>query len=72
MNATKTETEQHTCPKCKADAFGYYNEVPVTTGGWHGGLRFDWGRYAGVHMTRCTGKRCEACGYEEPVDPDFD
>lgn len=69
---TKTETNKHTCPKCKADTFARHNDVPVTTGGWHGGLHFTWGRYAGVHMPCCTGKRCETCGYTEDVDPDFD
>jgi|GEM_PF-5683595 len=72
MNATKIETSKHECPGCKADAFGRHNGVPVTTGGWHGGLRFAWGRYAGVHMPCCTGKRCEVCGYTEHVNPDFD
>jgi predicted nucleic-acid-binding Zn-ribbon protein len=70
MNAT--ETKEHECPKCHKDSFGRYNQVPVTIGGWHGGVRVAWGRYAGVHMTRFTAKRCEDCGYTESVDPNWD
>lgn len=67
-----TEISKHTCPKCGGHNFGRHNGEPITTGGWHGGLRFGWGRYAGVHMALCTGKRCEDCGHEVPVNPDWD
>jgi hypothetical protein len=62
----------HNCPECGENHFGVHNGEPVTVGGWHGGLHYSWGRYAGVHMVCCDGKRCEDCGYEIEVNPHWD
>ena len=66
------KVSKYNCPNCGGDNYGCHNGEPVTVGGWHGGLRFSWGQYAGVHMALCTGKRCEDCGYEVTIDPNFD
>jgi hypothetical protein len=63
---------EHTCPDCGGENFGVHDGVPVTSGGWHGGQHYSWGQYAGVHMPRCDGKRCEDCGHEVEVDADWD
>ncbi len=63
---------RHACPECGGGNFGRSDDRPVTTGGWHGGVRFDWGSYAGVHMPRTTAKRCEDCGHEVTIDPEWD
>lgn len=60
------------CPECGGDNFAVHNGEPVTIGGWHGGQRFSWGQYAGTHMPRCTGEKCEDCGFERSIDPQFD
>jgi hypothetical protein len=68
----RIKVSPHNCPECGGDNFGVGNGVPVTVGGWHGGQRFTWGQYAGVHLPLCTGKRCEDCGHTVDIDPDFD
>lgn len=69
MNATKT---QQCCPKCNGSNFGVGSDEPVTMNGWYGDRRYQWGRYAGVHMVRLTGLRCDDCNHVEWVDPEFD
>lgn len=68
----RVAVSKHNCPECGEDTFGIGDNEPVTVGGWHGGVRYTWGRYAGVHLPRCTGKRCSACGHSEDIDPHFD
>ena len=68
----RAKVSPHNCPECGGDNFGVGNSEPVTVGGWHGGQRFSWGRYAGVHMVLCTGKRCEDCGHEVAINPHWD
>ncbi len=70
--ALTIEVSPHNCPGCGGDNFGVGDGFPVTAGGWHGGLCFDWGRYAGVHTVRCTGKRCADCGHEVSINPKWD
>lgn len=61
-----------TCPACGVEGFGRGDDVPVTTGGWHGDVKFAWGRYAGVHMVRIMARRCPGCGHVEVIDPEWD
>jgi predicted RNA-binding Zn-ribbon protein involved in translation (DUF1610 family) len=63
---------EHTCPHCGGDKFGRPNDVPATTGGWHGGVMLAWGQYAGAHLVKIVARRCEDCGHIVNVDLPWD
>lgn len=67
---TKTERSVFDCHRCGKTAES--DNTPVTVGGWHGDIRYGWGRYAGVHMCRAVEARCPDCKESWSTMPDWD